>query len=103
MEHASFRSVGRAVVVVFTRVRAERFKKVPEKTARLRPRSLILVLLIPEKLGVRFQTGSQACRQNGCRQKPTRTPHVTEHVDHLVMRSFDCNGSSVRQSDESVS
>src|SRR5262249_29206863 len=95
----------RAEVVLFARMRVERFKKVPEKTARLRPRALIiiLVLLIPEKLGVRFQTGREARHQNGCHQKPTRTPHVTEHVVHLLIRNFDCNGSSVRQSDESAS
>jgi hypothetical protein len=84
-------------------MRVERLKKVPEKAAGLGPRAFVLVLLIPEKLGVRFQTGSQTCRQNDCHQKPTRTSHDTKHVDHLVIRNIDCNGSPVRHSDESES
>ena len=72
----------RSVVLIFALVRIKRFEEIPKETARLWPRPFVLILLIPGKLGVSFQAGSQACYQKNRRQNPTRTPHVTEHTGH---------------------
>src|SRR5262245_64584107 len=79
--------LGRAVIIVLAGSRIVRFEKIPEKAARLRPCSFVLVLLVPEELGFNRHADRLGHRQDGCRHKPTLTPFA-RHLENPPSSRF---------------